>query len=254
MIINSLEVKSKILDSFLNQVSVFGWSKKNLDEALIINEIKPSQLELIFENGLFELTEFFIKEKICGNVEQLKLNGSYLELVKTDQKITFLLEKTFEFLAKNYLLMLDMSHFIADLNNFLPKNLLNFSSKNSSLKPAWLGLKLSYIVSDAMWKAIDDQSTDFNYYSKRIILSKIILRSFFVFLKDEPSNLNKTKLVIKQEISRVISFAKNKKFLIEKGKKHFELLAKAFLTQENNLKTCRELASSLPFIRLFVRN
>ncbi len=86
---------------------------------------------------------------------------------------------------------------------------------------SFLGLqKMLFNVSDEIWYQSGDQSTDFNYYSKRAILMNIYLSSYLYSIYDKSNGLDKTKSFIDKQINNVLKFgrikAKFKSFFIQK--------------------------------------
>jgi rpsU-divergently transcribed protein len=49
-------------------------------------------------------------------------------------------------------------------------------------------------------------STDFNFYSKRITLAKVITRCFLFYVNDESDNSLKTQNFIDSQINKIITF------------------------------------------------
>ena len=58
-------------------------------------------------------------------------------------------------------------------------------------------------IKASIWFGINDKSTDFNFYTKRLTLAKIILRTLFVFVKDESADLMATKKFIDLQIEKL---------------------------------------------------
>ena len=67
-----------------------------------------------------------------------------------------------------------------------------------------------FSISDEIWFLSGDKSTDFNYYSKRIILMNIYLSSFLYSLSDKSDNFEKTKSFIEKQINQVLVFGRIK--------------------------------------------
>jgi len=70
--------------------------------------------------------------------------------------------------------------------------------------------KMLFNISDEIWFLSGDKSTDFNYYSKRIILMNIYLSSFLYSLSDKSDNFEKTKAFIEKQINQVLVFGRIK--------------------------------------------
>ena len=70
--------------------------------------------------------------------------------------------------------------------------------------------RMLFNVSDEIWHLSGDTSTDFNFYTKRIILMNVYSASFLYFLKDNSVEHSKTKDFIDKQISYVLKFGKLK--------------------------------------------
>lgn len=110
--------------------------------------------ELIFE----DLDKRFLSEV------KSKINKFY----KTNEKISFLLNKRFQ-IEKKY-------------KDLTQKIFIHLIKNNNSGKV----LTYIYSVADLMWKYANDRSVDFNYYTKRLILSSVYLKiSILIFYKEK---------------------------------------------------------------------
>lgn len=68
--------------------------------------------------------------------------------------------------------------------------------------------KMIWTSADQMWWLAGDRSTDYNYYSKRSLLSGVISTTTAYWLKDTSEEHEKTKTFLKQRIENVLSFGK----------------------------------------------
>lgn len=238
MLLDSQENKEKILSEFLQIAAFDGWNKESLLKALDHCKINRDFCNLIFENDILDLTEFYLNlynQKSLSNLENI-------EVKKIRDKIRLCLYARFEVEKNNRLALQRLRNFYLD-----PKNFLSFEI---GVRPLAYAIRDCYKIADFMWKTIGDSSTDFNFYTKRLTLGKIILRSFFVFIKDEDENLQKTKKFIDLEIEKVMKFEKFKaqfKDFSNKGKK---TLCQFILDEKDSVKSPKEIVKKLPFIRL----
>jgi len=241
MIIDSSENKKQILEEFLKICEFDGWTNEALAHALAKCGISENFATLIFENGVLDVAEFYIasqNEKALAAIENIE----HFHAKKIRDKIRLALYARFE-VEKNHKLALQrLVNFYID-----PKNL---TSLQTGPRPLVQGLSTCYKVADFIWEAINDQSTDFNFYTKRLTLGKIILRTLFVFQKDESDDLSKTKKFIDSEIEKVMNFEKFKvsfKNFSSSAKKTF---CEIILDEKGSPKSPKELIKNLPFIRL----
>ena len=108
------------------------------------------------------------------------------KITKTNEKISFLLNKRLQIEKKN--------------KDLIKKIFIHLIKDNNSNKV----LTYIYSVSDIMWKYANDRSVDFNFYTKRLILSSVYLKILILsFYKDNltPKDLN-------EEISKSLEHVK----------------------------------------------
>lgn len=76
-------------------------------------------------------------------------------------------------------------------------------------------------TADRIWRALGDPSTDYNFYSKRSILTGVLAASMLVFLADETEDLSETEAFLTRRLDGVMAFEKAKaaaaKFVPESG-------------------------------------
>lgn len=234
MLLDSTQNKEKILKEFLKIAEFDGWNENSLEKAFEKSDIDKKFITLIFENGILDLADFYI-EFYNKKLEQKIAKISDFNQLRIRDKITQALYCRFELEKNNQLAMQRLVNFYAN-----PKNLVDC---NVGVRPSIYGLKTCYKVADCIWSAINDQSTDFNFYTKRLTLAKIIFRSIAIFVKDDSKNLQKTKSFIDLEIAKVMKFEKFKAGA-KKAVNHI------FINEDGSIKTPQQFIKNLPFIRL----
>ncbi len=75
---------------------------------------------------------------------------------------------------------------------------------------AMAAAKLAWRAADRMWRIAGDRATDFNYYSKRGILSALYMSTILVFLDDDSEDLAATRGFLDRRIDDVMKFEKLK--------------------------------------------
>lgn len=65
-------------------------------------------------------------------------------------------------------------------------------------------IKLMSHVVDALWRQAGDQSTDFNYYTKRLLLGKIYGATVLYWLRDQSLDHEKTQGFLRLQLEGVI--------------------------------------------------
>ena len=70
--------------------------------------------------------------------------------------------------------------------------------------------KILFNVADEIWFHSGDKSTDFNYYTKRLILMKIYASTFTRFVFDNSFEIKKTRVFLDNQIALTLTFGKFK--------------------------------------------
>ena len=155
----------------------------NIDQDIFLKKIG----NLVFfdkKELLLKISSLFFEDldKRFLNEIKSKIN----KITKTNEKISFLLNKRFQVEKKN--------------KDLIKKFFINLIKDNNSSKVS----TYIYSVSDIMWKYADDRSVDFNYYTKRLILSSVYLKILILsFYKD-----NMTQKDLNEEISKSLEHVK----------------------------------------------
>lgn len=136
---------------------------------------------------------FFDKQDLLVKISRLffedldkkflkEIKSKINKISKTNEKISFSLNKRFQIERKNKELI---------------KTFLIHLIKNNSTNKV---LNYIYSVSDIIWKYSNDRSVDFNYYTKRLILSSVYLKILMLTFYNE----NLTHKDIDKEIQKTL--------------------------------------------------
>ncbi len=241
MLLDSFETKEKILTEFLKICSFDGWNNDALRQAISNCGIEEKFTDLIFENGCLDLAEFYVEAQNKKYAEKI-LEITDLSSQKIRNKIRLALYNRFELEKENKIALQRLINFYLN-----PKN---FTSLEMGPRPMIQGLKLCYKIADSIWISINDQSTDFNFYTKRLTLAKIILRSLLVFVKDESEGLEKTKSFIDSQIEKVMQFEKRKAQVKKLSATASRAIKDIVLDESGTPRSPKEIIKKLPFFRL----
>ena len=163
---------------------------------------------------------FFDKQELLNKISDLlfeDLDKKFLSEVKskvnkiskTNEKISFLLSKRFQIEKKN--------------KDLIKIFLIHLIKSNNSNKV----LNYIYSVADIMWKHSNDRSVDFNYYTKRLILSSVYLKILILtFYKDNLTQKDLDKEILKSlEHVKLISQFKIKLDFLKNIKEFFSMFS-----------------------------
>ncbi len=178
--LNKLE-KEKILKYFYKNYQNINFDHIDKDDFFQkntgLNFFEKEELLLAVSSLVFEdLDKNFLKET----------KSNINKITKTNDKISFLLNKRFQLEKRNKNLIKKI--FIHLIKNNNPNKVLNYI----------------YSVADIIWKISNDRSVDFNYYTKRLILSSVYLKILIlIFYRD-----NLTDKDIEVEIQKSLEHIK----------------------------------------------
>ena len=77
--------------------------------------------------------------------------------------------------------------------------------------------RLGWSSADAMWRLAGDVATDYNHYTKRMILSGVYGSTLMAFLDDESPDFAETHAFLERRIDNVMQFEKAKAKWTNKG-------------------------------------
>jgi len=142
-----------------------------------LNFFEKEELLLAVSSLVFEDLDKNFSKETKSNINKI---------TKTNDKISFLLNKRFQLEARN--------------KNLIKKIFIHLIKNNNSNKV----LNYIYSVADIIWKISSDRSVDFNYYTKRLILSSVYLKILIlIFYRD-----NLTDKDIELEIQKSLEHIK----------------------------------------------
>ncbi len=184
------DLRVPLLQAALVHVPFDGWSDRVLALAARDLDLDPGLAELAFPGGVRDMIDLLATSRDREMLARCRKDS--LSSLKTGQKITLLIRRRIETGQ-------DIREAVGRTVTFL------------SLPPnSPLGVKILARTVDLMWKAIDDPSTDFNYYTKRLTLSGVYSSTLLYWLNDESENYQDTWDFLDRRITNVMQFEKTK--------------------------------------------
>ena len=196
--------KDKILNYLFKNFKKIDFD--NIDQDIFLKKIDDlhffdkQELLIKISDLLFE----DLDKKFLSEVKS-KVN----KISKTNEKISFLLNKRFQIEKKN--------------KDLIKIFLIHLIKSNNSNKV----LNYIYSVADIMWEQSNDRSVDFNYYTKRLILSSVYLKILILtFYKDNLTLKDLDKEILKSlEHVKLISQFKIKLDFLKNIKEFFSMFS-----------------------------
>ena len=178
--------KIKIFELTKKIVSIDGWSE-NILVKLINKNIDSSELAYFFPNGYKDIFKFSLDE--INNSLEIKISKTNIINLPLNKRIKKILMTRIEILNK------DKKFYNKTFNHLLLPQNTKILKKNL------------YKSVDTMWYLAGDNSTDFNFYTKRLILSGIYISTLLIFFN---KNIEEAENNIDKSLKRISKLPKLK--------------------------------------------
>ncbi len=178
--------RKTILNRALIDIENSGFNEKMLLNAAKNCKISEGKLGRLFPEGIFELKQYYFS-KIDEQMLQ-KIKTQNYENIRVRDKIFNGVLIRLELFKKNKTSIKYI--FVSESSNPI-----------KSLKHLWR-------TSDLIWKSAGDSSTDYNHYTKRLLLSWVYITTLICWFNDKSRNINDTKLFLNRRIDEVLEFGK----------------------------------------------
>ena len=178
------KTRAKLLEASLRHVPFDGWSQRALMAAAEDLELSPAEAINAFPGGTAELVEAFhawADARMLGRLEKLDLDS-----MKVRDKVTAGVRFRLEILEPHREAERRALAFLA-----LPTN-------------GPLGLRCLYRTVDAIWYAAGDRATDYNFYSKRMLLAGVYGSTLLYWLNDQSEDHRETWAFLDRRIAEVL--------------------------------------------------
>jgi ubiquinone biosynthesis protein COQ9 len=184
------KLRKQLFDEIIKNVPFDGWSKEALRNASAALSLEPDYAEHLFADGIIEVVQMLIteldKEMLTRYHAKDRSEFGITKKVKEALKIRF------QIMAERKLLFHQTIMYLT-----LPWN------TPKAIKFAWN-------TADLIWHdVVGDNSLDFNYYSKRSLLSGVYAASLLYFISDNSIKHEDTFDFIDRKINDVVSLGRN---------------------------------------------
>jgi ubiquinone biosynthesis protein COQ9 len=183
-----IDIKRRLIDAALPHVAFDGWSAGLLVRAAGAAGVSSGEALRAFPGGAIDAVDFWIGEADRRMLE--KLASHDLAAMKIRERIATAVLLRLEPLAAHRDAVRRAVSLLA-----LPQH-------------APRALKSLYRTADAIWSAAGDTSTDWNYYSKRLLLSGVYSSTLLFCLDDRSDGAAATRAFLDRRISDVMQIQK----------------------------------------------
>jgi ubiquinone biosynthesis protein COQ9 len=184
-----LALQERYLDAALDEASFSGWLPNSLERARVQAGLSSGEAMLAAPRGAIDLIDAWFCRAERAMVRAL---ADCEPETKIRAKATLAVRVRLEALATH--------------KESLRRGVLYLAAPNNAAD----GLRMAWRAADQAWVAMGDTSTDFNYYSKRTILSGIHVATLGYFLQDDSEDHTKSWAFLDRRIGNVMEFEKAK--------------------------------------------
>jgi ubiquinone biosynthesis protein COQ9 len=180
----------RLLEAALPLAAFDGWTDEVLAEAASEAGLAPEAVRLAAPRGVLDVIAHWSARLDADMLARLE--GADLKAMKIRDRVTFAVQARLEAIGRD-----------EEAARRARARLLLHDAGT-------LGSELIWQTSDLIWRALNDPSTDFNWYSKRAILSAVYVSSLSAWLNDEGRDKAKAKAFLDRRIENVMEFEKAK--------------------------------------------
>jgi ubiquinone biosynthesis protein COQ9 len=195
-----ITLADRILDAALPAIVFDGWTMKTLENAALSIGHTAFDVKRAFPNGVAGAAALF----------STRADEAMLETLRRDYDLSTM--KIRERIATSVMVRLRQQ---------LPqreavRRMIGFYALPWNV-PA--GLNTLYATVDAIWHEAGDTSTDYNFYTKRLMLSGVLKSTTNVWLDDKTDEMSETEAFLARRIENVMQIEKTKAKLRDQVKK-----------------------------------
>lgn len=189
--------RAQILAKALEAAPFEGFTPLMLRKAAAAAGLSEATLAAAFPRGAIDLIEFWSSEADAAS--RAAVSGKDAEGRRIREKVALGVEARIAYFAAHKEAARRAGAFLA-----LPHN-------------AAAAARLSFNAADAIWRGLNDPSTDFNFYSKRAILSGVIATTMARWFADDSADGAAWRAFLAARIENVMQFEKLKARVRDNG-------------------------------------
>lgn len=182
------EIRDKLLDAALSEAVFAGWSAATLQTAAKQAGIDPGAVDLACPRGVVDLLVYWshaADKKMLETLEQADLDA-----MRVRERVSFAVQARLDAIGPAH----KEAASRAAARLAMPDT--SFTSK-----------RLLWHTADAIWRALGDPSTDYNFYTKRAILSGVLGSTMMVWFEGDDT---RTAAFLERRIENVMQFERFK--------------------------------------------
>jgi len=184
------ETRERLLDAALPNVVFDGWSTQTLDAAIAESGVDPGLARLAFPRGGIDMAMAFHRRADRALADEL--GAADLAGMRIRDRITHCVRRRIELVAEHREAV-RRGVTLAALPLHAPD-----------------GARAIWETADTIWTACGDTATDYNWYTKRMILGSVYSATMLYWLGDDSPGFTRTWTFLDRRIEEVMRFEKAK--------------------------------------------
>ncbi len=182
------KIRDALLGAVLQNAAFEGWSEKSLRDAAAKTDTDPGAVELACPGGIVDLLRYWSMQ--IDRDMLAVLDKADLKSMRIRDRVTFAVKARIDAIGE-------------DRREAASRAAARLSSPDALLT----GKRLVWQSADAIWRALGDPSTDYNFYTKRAILSGVLASTMMVWFEGDEA---RTNAFLDRRIENVMQFERLK--------------------------------------------
>ena len=182
--------RAALVEAILPHAAFDGWGPDALAAALEETGLSEGEFQLYCPRGVLDLIETW--SRAMDKAAEDAIRSADIEAMRVRDRVAFCVLARLEAIGRH-------------------EEAARRARARLSLPDAAAdGARLAWASCDTVWRAIGDQSTDFNFYTKRAILMGVYATTLGVWLNDETDDKAKARAFLANRIENVMQYEKAK--------------------------------------------
>ena len=184
------EARERLIGAALPHVVFDGWSQETLDAAIAESGVDAGLARLAFPRGGIDMALAFHRR--ADRALEAELSGADLSAMRIRDRIAHAVRRRIELVAEHREAVRRGATLLG-----LPVH------APEAARAVWQ-------TADIIWNACGDEATDYNWYTKRMILSSVYSATVLYWLGDDSPGFSRTWAFLDRRIEDVMRFEKAK--------------------------------------------
>ena len=183
--------QTRILDAALPSIAFDGWTMKTLENAATSIGLTAFDVKRAFPGGVDEAIAGFFAQTDAAMLQTLRKDYQLSSMKIRERIATAVMVRLRQLLPHREAVRRAIGYYT------MPWNMA-------------AGTQILYATCDAIWHEAGDTSTDYNFYTKRLMLAGVLKSTTAIWLDDRSDDLAETESFLARRIENVMQIEKAK--------------------------------------------